>query len=56
MTNLFQLGDFHLHSGQKSKYKINCDALTDEDWRTLAMMLVERLPLFSVCMEFLEVV
>jgi orotate phosphoribosyltransferase len=43
MTNLFQLGDFHLHSGQKSKYKINCDALTEEDWQTLAMMLVERM-------------
>lgn len=34
--NLFQQGDFTLHSGKKSSWKIDCDALTDEDWATLA--------------------
>lgn len=31
MSNLFQLGFFTLHSGQRSDFKIDCDALTDED-------------------------
>lgn len=40
--NLFQRGNFTLHSGEKSKWKIECDALSWEDWDTLAMMIVER--------------
>jgi orotate phosphoribosyltransferase len=46
--NLFQLGDFTLHSGQKSSWRIECDALTPEDWAALAAMAAERLPQFSV--------
>lgn len=46
--NLFQLGDFTLHSGQKSRWKIACDALTPEDWVALAVMAVERLPRFEL--------
>ena len=42
MTNLFQLGDFVLHSGQKSNFKIDCDALTDEDWECLAALIAKR--------------
>ena len=36
--SLFQQGDFNLHSGNRSNWKIDCDALTDKDWSTLAMM------------------
>lgn len=42
--NLFQLGNFTLHSGQKSRWKIEADALTWEDWEALAVMAVELLP------------
>ncbi len=38
---LFQQGAFNLHSGESSKWKIECDALTLKDWRTLALMIVE---------------
>lgn len=40
-ANLFQLGDFTLHSGGKSFFKINCDALTDDDWQCLARVVYE---------------
>lgn len=45
--HLFQSGDFKLHAGGKSSWKIDCDALTDRDWETLALMLAERLPPFG---------
>ena len=37
--NLFQFGDFTLNSGAKSSWKIECDALTDEDIAGLAEMI-----------------
>jgi orotate phosphoribosyltransferase len=41
--HLFQYGDFTLHSGAKSKWKIECDALTKEDWDGLAQMAYEKI-------------
>lgn len=41
--SLFQRGNFALHSGQESGYKIDCDFLTDEDLDTIAEMLSKRL-------------
>lgn len=41
--SLFQSGDFTLHSGQKSNFKIDCDALTDEDIEHLALQFAWRL-------------
>lgn len=45
--SLFRSGYFPLHSGGVSPWKIDCDALTDEDTATLAAMLYERLPSFG---------
>ncbi len=45
--NLFQSGNFILHSGSLSHWKIDCDALTNDDWATLALMISERVK-FSV--------
>jgi len=39
--NLFQLGKFMLHSGKKSLWKIDCDALTDEDYEVLAYIVAK---------------
>ena len=44
---LFCAGDFALHSGSKSKWKINCNALLPEDWQALALMAMEFLPSFG---------
>lgn len=45
--SLFRLGEFTLNSGQKSRFKIDCDALTAGDWETLAAMAAEVLPPFG---------
>lgn len=45
--HLFNYGDFTLHSGAKSSFKIDCDALTDEDIEAIAKMLMEILPPFG---------
>lgn len=39
--NLFQTKDIVLHSGVRSNFKIECDALTDDDWRTLAALVAK---------------
>lgn len=44
---IFRRGDFTLHSGQKSKWKIELDALGLWDWETLALMIAERVPAFG---------
>lgn len=45
--SLFEQGDFTLHSGQRSKYRINCERLTDEDIAMVAKRLSEIVPPFS---------
>ena len=47
MSNLFQLGSFVLAGGDKSDFKIDCDALTWADIETLAYLLACRLPAFT---------
>lgn len=37
--NLFQLGNYKLHSGDSSDYIIDCNALTDEDLECIASQL-----------------
>ena len=44
--SLFQTGDFMLRSGC-SEWKIECDALDENDWRTLAMLASKVLPTYS---------
>ncbi len=44
---LFQLGNFALASGLHSRFKIECDFLTPDDWAALAEMAVELLPPFG---------
>lgn len=45
--SLFQTGIFQLHSGATSLWKIECDALTDEDWATLALLVTENVAPFG---------
>ncbi len=45
--NLFQLGDFTLNSGAKSKWKIDCDAFNLTDWNALAEMIASIVGPFS---------
>lgn len=45
--SLFRSGDFTLHSGKRSAFKIDVDALTDAEIGTLAVALIERLPSFG---------
>jgi orotate phosphoribosyltransferase len=44
-VNLFQLGDFTLHSGNRTPVKFDCDALTDDDLVTVAFMIARLQPL-----------
>lgn len=43
MQALFQQGEFNLHSGAKSGWKIECDALTDADLEALAARVAQRM-------------
>ena len=40
--SLFKLGDFILHSGSKSNFFIDCDALADADWQALARLIYDK--------------
>ena len=46
--SLFGTGHFKLASGRESFFKIDCDALTDEDWEAIALMASKILPPFGV--------
>lgn len=48
--NLFQDGEFTSAAGQKLDFKIECDALTKEDWDCLAYQIAKRVGAFSVVM------
>lgn len=45
--NLFQSGNFTLAQGEKSFFKIECDALTEDDITTLARLVVSRVPRYA---------
>lgn len=47
IRNLFVSGSFILHSNGRSNWKIDCDALSDEDIRTIAIIIVEKQGIFS---------
>lgn len=46
--SLFQYGDFKLNSGATSKWKLECDALTQGDLKALAFMAFQILPPFGL--------
>lgn len=46
--NLFQLGKFTSHAGNELNWKLECDALTPDDWECLAFMISERCQFGSV--------
>lgn len=45
---LFQLGNFISHSGHRLNWKIECDALTDDDWECIAEIIADRVRFGSV--------
>lgn len=45
--HLFNSGEFTLNSGRKSFFKIDTDALSDEDIECLARLIKDNLPHFS---------
>ena len=46
--SLFQLGKFMSHAGNELEWKIECDALTDDDWECLAKMIADRVMFHEV--------
>jgi hypothetical protein len=46
--SLFRLGDFKLHSGGQSDFKIECEGLDDDDLDAIAYMLAKLLPPFGL--------
>lgn len=45
--NLFNVGTFLLNSGRTSKFKVDCDALWDEDIQALAKIIHDNIPQFA---------
>lgn len=48
MKNLFQMKDFTRHSGDKAFFKIECDALTADDWACVAKMVAAKIKFSEV--------
>lgn len=46
--NLFQTGSFMLNSGMTSPLKIECDALDEHDWATLAYLVHSKFDFYDV--------
>ena len=46
--NLFQKINLKLSSGKESDFKIECDALTDEDWECLAYLISKKVEFYSL--------
>jgi len=44
MVDLFQEKDFLSHSGKKLRWKIECDAFSEDEWECIARMIVENEP------------
>ena len=40
-NNIFQHGLFQLSNGEISYWKIECDALTNKDWETFALLIAQ---------------
>lgn len=47
MSGLFELGGFTLPSGKTTDFKIECDVLTEDDWKALALLATKVLPPFG---------
>ena len=47
MTNLLQWGRFTSAAGSPLDWKIECDALTKEDWDCIAQVMIPHLPSFG---------
>lgn len=45
--NLFQFGDFTLSSGMQSRFRIECDAISPDEWHSLARIALPLLPPYS---------
>lgn len=46
-NNLFVKKDFIMHSGDIGHYKIECDALTNEDLETIAFIIAQKVQQFT---------
>ncbi len=45
--NLFQLDKFIGHSGEELDWKVECDSLSIDDWKCLALIASRKLPPFQ---------
>ena len=41
LIKLFQIGDFKSHAGLPLKWKIECDAIDQLEWKALATMIMD---------------